>query len=365
MPTVRAPSWRHRLSIPERAPISSSVLDQSQYERFLEGGETPQMSVPLASHIFAQRFVVTPAQAGQRLDRVLAHLSSATRSHIKLLVDEGRVRVAGECKKAGYLVRAHEAIEVLPLPEMPATAIPQEIPLEVLYEDASLAAINKPAGMVVHPAPGQWQGTVVNALLFRWGRAELADSLRPGIVHRLDKDTSGVLLVAKEQRALEQLGQQFKARQVHKTYVAVVVGHFATPSGEITLPIGRHPSDRKKMSVHARHGRAAVSRYQVIAEADGVTLVRLFPETGRTHQLRVHLAAIGHPLVGDKVYGVRGPQPHLAPAANAFPRHALHAESIRFRHPLSGVMLSVRAPYPADLSRLFAALHWEEAGRDG
>lgn len=360
MPTVRALSWRTRLSPPKRAHLSASVLDKSQHERFLEGGETPQMSVPLAPRVAAQRFVVTSAQAGQRLDRVLAHLASATRSHVKLLIDKERVRVAGECKKAGYLVRAHEEIEVLLLPEMPTVAIPQEIPLEVLYEDACLAAINKPAGMVVHPAPGQWQGTVVNALLFRWGRAELADSLRPGIVHRLDKDTSGVLLVAKEQRALEQLGQQFKARQVHKTYVAVVVGHFATPSGEITLPIGRHPSDRKKMSVHARHGRAAVSRYQVIAEADGVTLVRLFPETGRTHQLRVHLAAIGHPLVGDKVYGVRGPQPHLAPAARMFPRHALHAESIRFRHPLSGVMLSVRAPYPADLSQLLVALQLGE-----
>jgi 23S rRNA pseudouridine1911/1915/1917 synthase len=307
-----------------------------------------------------QRFVVTPDQAGQRLDRLLASLTSATRSHIKRLIDEERARVGGESKKAGYVVRAHEEIEVLPMPEEPTTAIPQEIPLEVLYEDEYLAAINKPPGMVVHPAPGQWQGTVVNALLFRWGRGKLADTFRPGIVHRLDKDTSGVLLVAKDERTLERLAYQFKERQVHKTYVAVVVGHFSTRTGEITLPIGRHPVDRKKMSVQARRSRAAVSRYQVVAEADGVSLVRLFPETGRTHQLRVHLAAIGHPIVGDQVYGPRNVPRSCASAAVTFPRQALHAEAIQFCHPVSGERLTIRAPYPADFSWLLHVLQLKE-----
>jgi 23S rRNA pseudouridine1911/1915/1917 synthase len=241
---------------------------------------------------------------------------------------------------------------VSPLPPVPMTATPQEIPLEVLYEDEFLAAINKPAGLVVHPAPGQWDGTVVNALLFHWRKTAPLDSLRPGIVHRLDKDTSGVLLVAKDERTLERLAYQFKERQVHKTYVAVVVGRFTKPSGEIAWPIGRHPVDRKKMSIHARHSRPALSRYQVVAEHGGVTFVRLFPETGRTHQLRVHLAALGHAIVGDKVYGPPDTLHGLAQTVRTFPRQALHAESLQFHHPATGIELTFTAPYPADFAQL-------------
>ena len=305
-----------------------------------------------SSIVSVQRFVVTSSQAGQRLDRLLTNLTAATRSQIKLLIDHERVRVAGQCKKAGYLVRAQEEIEVLPLPVVPSTVTPQEIPLDVLYEDEFLAAINKPAGMVVHPAPGQWDGTVVNALLFRWRRPDVTASLRPGIVHRLDKETSGVLLVAKDERTLERLAYLFKERQVHKTYVAVVVGRFSVPTGEIAWPIGRHPVDRKKMSIHARNSRPALSRYQVVAEYGGVTLVRLCPETGRTHQLRVHLAALGHPIVGDKVYGSSAALHGRAPAVRTFPRQALHAESLQFRHPVTGAELAITAPYPADFAQL-------------
>jgi 23S rRNA pseudouridine1911/1915/1917 synthase len=302
--------------------------------------------------VSAQRFVVSPTQAGQRLDRALAHLTSATRSHVKVLIEQERVRVAGKPQKAGYLLRSQEEIEVLPLPAVPSTATPQEIPLDILYEDEFLAALNKPAGMVVHPAPGQWDGTVVNALLFRWGRTDTTPSLRPGIVHRLDKDTSGVLLVAKDERTLERLAAQFKARQVHKTYMAVVVGRVAAAAGEMAWPIGRHPVERKKMSIHARRARPALSRYQVVAEYDGVTLLRLFPETGRTHQLRVHLAALGHPIVGDQVYGSPSTWRALAPPISTFSRQALHAESLQFCHPATGVGLTITAPYPADLAQL-------------
>jgi len=302
--------------------------------------------------VSAQRFVVSPAQAGQRLDRFLADLTSATRSHIKLLIDHERVRVAGKSKKAGYVLRPQEEIEVLPLPALPNTATPEEIPLTILYEDEFFAAINKPAGMVVHPAPGQWHGTVVNALLFRWGQTDPAQSLRPGIVHRLDKDTSGVLLVAKDERTLERLTHQFKERQVHKTYIAVVVGRLSAAAGEITWPIGRHPVDRKKMSIHARRGRPALSRYQVVAEYGGVTLIRLFPETGRTHQLRVHLAALGHPIVGDQVYGSPSALRTHAPIIRTFPRQALHAESLEICHPVTGAALTLAAPYPADFAQL-------------
>ena len=302
--------------------------------------------------VSAQRFVVPPAQAGQRLDRALANLTSATRSHVKVLIEQERVRVAGKPQKAGYLLRSQEEIEVLPLPAVPSTATPQEIPLDMLYEDEFLAAINKPAGMVVHPAPGQWEGTVVNALLFRWGQPATLPSLRPGIVHRLDKDTSGVLLVAKDERTLERLTAQFKARQVHKTYVAVVVGRLAASTGEMAWPIGRHPVERKKMSIHARRARPALSRYQVVAEDDGVTCLRLFPETGRTHQLRVHLAALGHPIVGDHVYGSPSAWRTLAPPISTFPRQALHAQALQFRHPVSGAELTITGPYPADLVQL-------------
>ena len=303
-----------------------------------------------------QHFVVSVEMTGQRLDRALASVTAETRSHIKTLIEHERVRVAGEIKKAGHLLRTGEEIEVLPLVDPPAAAIPQDLPLDILYEDEFLAAINKPPGMVVHPAPGQWQGTVVNALLARWGWQESVGSLRPGIVHRLDKDTSGVLLVAKDSRTQERLSTQFKERQVRKMYIAVVVGRFAQPTGEIRLPIGRHPVERKKMSVHGREGRAAVSRYHMVAEVGGVSLVRLFPETGRTHQLRVHLAALGHPIVGDVLYGTPGRFRALPLALRAFPRQALHAREIGFHHPVTQRPVAVCAPYPEDLQQLFSTL---------
>ena len=304
-----------------------------------------------------QHYAVSEQQAGQRLDRIIASFLSVSRSQAKVLIDQAHVWVNGATKKAGYLVHANEQLSVLPLPATPTVAVPQAIPLDILYEDEALAAINKSAGMVVHPAPGQWQGTVVNALLFRWGWTDSGPSLRPGIVHRLDKDTSGVMLVAKNQRIGEHLARQFQARQIHKTYCAVVVGHLSAPAGEIALPIGRHPTERKKMSVHARRSRSALSRYRVVAEAEGVSFVRLFPHTGRTHQLRVHMAALGHPLIGDSVYGL--PASKLGGTPNivhSFPRQALHAEAIQFRHPLKDKMMTLRAPYPADLTALLVGL---------
>lgn len=315
-----------------------------------------------------QRFVVSSEMTGQRLDRVLANLTEATRSHIKMLIEHACVRVAGEVRKAGYILRSGEEIEVWPIADPPAEALPQDLPLDILYEDEFLAAINKPPGMVVHPAPGQWHGTIVNALLARWGwREGTPGTLRPGIIHRLDKDTSGVLLVAKDPTTQERLSLQFKERQVQKMYVAVVVGRLSPLRGEIHLPIGRHPSDRKKMSVHARRSRAAVSRYQVVGEALGISLVRLFPETGRTHQLRVHLAALGHPIVGDLLYGSSGRFCDLPPVLRDFPRQALHARAIRFHHPITQQLLTLWAPYPEDLQRIFATLPFvvEEQSPEG
>lgn len=314
-----------------------------------------------------QRFVVSPEMTGQRLDRALAHVTAATRSHIKTLIEHACIRVAGEVKKAGYVLRSGEEIEMWPYADPPANAMPQNLPLDILYEDKFLAAINKPSGMVVHPAPGQWQGTIVNALLARWGwQAGAPDNLRPGIIHRLDKNTSGVLLVAKDPTTQERLSLQFKERQVEKMYLAVVVGSLARSRGEIHLPIGRHPSDRKKMSVHAHQGRVAISRYSVIGEALGISLVHLFPKTGRTHQLRVHLAALGHPIIGDLVYGSSSRFNTLPTVLRDFPRHALHARALRFFHPVTQQPLTVCAPYPEDFQRVFAMLPFgvEEEGTE-
>jgi 23S rRNA pseudouridine1911/1915/1917 synthase len=322
----------------------------------------PAAELAPISDAHKQRFVVPLDLDGRRLDLVLSRLTGETRSQIKILVDERRVWIEGEVAKASRLVKGGELLEVLPLLPIPSTVKPQDIPLDVLFEDEYLIAINKPPGIVVHPAPGQWDGTVVNALLFRWGLAEQRTTLRPGIVHRLDKDTSGVLLIAKDLQTLEQLSCAFKERKVHKAYLAVVVGRLTASSGTIELSIGRHPVNRKKMAVRRYGGREAVSRYQLIAETTGLSLLRLFPETGRTHQLRVHLAAIGHPIIGDHTYGGSiGNVRNAPPIARTFARQALHAEQIEFLHPISGAPLCIRAPSPQDFLRLLEIFHKESS----
>jgi len=308
--------------------------------------------------------LVVPAEAaGQRLDRFVAGAPGVgTRSRAKQLIDAGRVRVNGAPAKSARIVRAGERMTVdIPAPE-PLRGEPEDIPLRVLYEDEHLLAIDKPAGMVVHPAPGARRGTLVHALAHRLGALPVVgDPDRPGIVHRLDRDTSGVLLVARTAAALEALARQFRERAVEKRYVAVVRGHLAAASGRIDRAIGRHPRERKRMSVHGARARPATTRWTVLERLPGATLLRLTPETGRTHQLRVHLAALGHPIVGDRVYGARSRGRGRALSASAaavgeFPRQALHAKEIRFRHPASGKPLSVRAPLPPDLMGLISLL---------
>ena len=300
----------------------------------------------------SQRFQVPAASANRRLDSIVADLSGISRSHAKLLIERQHALIDGAPRKPAYPVRGGETIEIWPLPAQPTVAEPEAIPLDVLYEDDHLAAIDKPSGMVVHPAPGRWRGTLVNALLSYWGWDAQRDSVRPGIVHRLDKDTSGVILVAKTREVLDALAVQFKAREVKKTYHAVAIGRMPQSEGVIALPIGRHPHDRKKMSVHARKSRPAESRYNVLRFRHGATLVELHPKTGRTHQLRVHLAALRHPVLGDEVYGSRRMEQELPPAFRAFPRQALHAQAIEFRHPATGKEMTVRAPYPDDFAKL-------------
>ena len=293
----------------------------------------------------AQRVTVDPSGRGQRLDRYLAGLGTwGSRSQVQRLINDGHVRLHGQRVKPGTVLRTGQQIDVEPLPPaLPVGIAAEAIPLEVLYEDDWLLVINKPAGLVVHPAPGHWHGTLVSALLHHWqGLRPGLDPLRPGIVHRLDKDTSGVLVIAKDTETHAALGRQFRNREVEKQYVAVVAGRMPHASGMIAAPIGRNPVHRKRMAVRAG-GREALTAYEVLEHFAEVTFVRLRPQTGRTHQLRVHLAAIGHPIIGDAVYGRRR-QSRLV-----MRRQALHAERLRFRHPRTGAWLVATAPWPEDL----------------
>jgi 23S rRNA pseudouridine1911/1915/1917 synthase len=310
----------------------------------------------------ARRIAVTvdAAHEGARLDRFLATLPDVgTRSQAKQLVDAGRIAVDGDPRKAGFVVRAGMRVTV-ELPVADATTVAAEaLPLVVLYEDAALLAIDKPAGMVVHPAPGTRSGTVVNALLHRLGALDgVGAAERPGIVHRLDKDTSGVLLIARTVAALEALARQFRARTVEKRYVALVHGTVRPDHGTVDRPIGRDPRDRKRMSVRAPRGRSAVTRFTVRERLPRATLLDVAPETGRTHQIRVHLASIGHPIVGDAVYGGRRRRAddEAGTALASCPRQALHAARLVVAHPLDGRRLVLEAPLPPDLAGVLNAL---------
>ncbi len=296
-------------------------------------------------------WVVGPDGAGMRLDRFLAAQPElGTRSQVQRLIAANCVQVNGALVKGGTVLRVGQRVRVACPPSRPSTLEAEAIALDVLYEDASVLAINKPPGLVVHPAPGHWQGTLVNALLYRWRDAQPADLARMGIVHRLDKDTSGVLIIARDAAALAELGRQFRSREVRKQYLALACGQIKPAGGVIRKPIGRHPVQRKRMAVRER-GREATTRYEVLERFAQITLVRLYPETGRTHQIRVHLAAIGHPIVADATYGGA-----RAAAPVAIQRQALHAESIGFRHPLSGDAVTVEAPLAADFGAALDAL---------
>lgn len=297
-------------------------------------------------------WVVDTAQAGVRLDHFLAGRGVlGTRSQVQQLIRSGRVKVGSRPVKGGMALRVGESVEVVLTRPPPPTIEAEPMPLAVLYEDELLLAINKPAGLVVHPAPGHWRGTLVNALLHRWrGTRKGMDLARLGLVHRLDKDTSGVLLIAKDADTLAALAAQFKRREVRKEYLALTWGTFRQPSGVLSAPIGRHPVQRKRMAVTAR-GRPAVTRYTVLQSFGDVQLLRLVPETGRTHQIRVHLAAAGHPILADAQYGgARGRR------KVPIQRQALHAESITVRHPRDGRTLRVSAPLAADFEEALRAL---------
>jgi 23S rRNA pseudouridine1911/1915/1917 synthase len=311
------------------------------------------------------RLVVTVADgdAGARLDRFLATLPEVgTRARGRQWIDAGRVLVDGTPRKPATELRAGMRVEIDVVPPEVTSVEAQDIALAVLYEDADLLVIDKPAGMVVHPAPGARRDTVVNALLHRFGTMPaVGESERPGIVHRLDRDTSGVLAIARTALALDALGRQFRERSVQKQYLGIAHGTPRARAGRIALPVGRDPRARKRMSTASRRGRVALTTYAVEERLAGAVLLRLSPHTGRTHQLRVHLQALGHPLVGDRVYGggrraVRGTPAAAAEAIAAFPRQALHAVSLALAHPRTGAPLRFDAPLPADMAELLRVL---------
>ncbi len=305
---------------------------------------------------------VDAAGAGERLDAWLARvLPDLSRARIQGLIGEGAITVDGSSSRASSRVREGQRV-IVSVPD-PAAALPQaeDIALVVVHEDAHLLVVNKPAGLVVHPGAGTASGTLVNALLHHVrDLSGIGGVLRPGIVHRLDRGTSGLIVVAKSDVAHQGLAAQFASRKVEKQYLAVVHGVPRPRSGTIDAPIGRHPVQRKKMSTTSAHGRAARSSYVVEEALDGAALLRVRIQTGRTHQIRVHLASLGHPIVGDETYGgSRTPSSSSATARAAivaFPRPALHAAALAFDHPVTGERLSLEAPTPDDIARLLDAL---------
>jgi 23S rRNA pseudouridine1911/1915/1917 synthase len=306
-------------------------------------------------------FLVGDAEAGARLDLALASLADCSRSQARRWIELGRVRVNDREVAASLRVRSGDLVEALPPDPEPTSLAAEAIPLEVLYEDEDLIALDKAPGMVVHPAPGHPSGTLVNALLHHCDDlVGVGDVLRPGIVHRLDRGTSGVLVVAKNDYAHRELSLQFRDHTIERVYLAVVRGVPGIDGGRVDLPIGRHQHDRKRMSVRTRGGRAATTLWRVARRfpRSERSLLELRPQTGRTHQLRVHLAAIGLPIAGDPVYGRRG----RTPLETELARPALHAEQLAFRHPRSGARIALRAPLPQDFAKLLAELERREGG---
>jgi len=306
--------------------------------------------------------VVDPSASGRRIDAFIAEsIEQCSRAQAAELIRKGLIRVWDQVKKPAYRLQRGEMVQgIIPEPEA-ATCAPEPIPLDILYEDASLIVINKPPGLVVHPAPGHPKGTVVNAVLHRCpDLAGIGGELRPGIVHRLDKETSGLLVVAKEPKAMAEMARQFKSREIDKLYLALSYGSMKGETGDIHLPIGRHPVDRKRMTTVSPTGRQALTRWRVIRRLGGVDCLKVSLLTGRTHQIRVHLSAIGHPIVGDPVYcpahALMGCTKTIQQVLRRAGRQMLHAHQIRFRHPRTGEPLLFEAPMPQDMQEILDAL---------
>lgn len=285
---------------------------------------------------------VTVTEGGKRIDALLAEsLPELSRSFIQRLLEEGRVLLGGKAVKKSYKPAPGDVL-VLDIPEPEEmTAEPQDIPLNIVFEDEDVIVVNKPRGMVVHPAPGHPDGTLVNALMFHCGDSlsGINGVIRPGIVHRIDMDTSGLIIAAKNDKAHQALADQLKDHTLARTYEAVVRGNLKDDAGTVNAPIGRHPTDRKRMCVTEKNSRQAITHWEVIERYQGWTHIRCRLETGRTHQIRVHMAYIGHPILGDMVYGAKKPELGLT-------GQCLHAKALRFIHPRTEKSIELNCPLP-------------------
>ncbi|MGF0032867.1 RluA family pseudouridine synthase [Bariatricus sp. SGI.154] len=300
-----------------------------------------------------KEFFTVENQEGERIDRYLSEeLEDRSRSYIQKLIKEQYVIVNQRPVKANYRLSLGDRVEItLPEAKEPDIA-PEDIPLDILYEDEDIIIVNKPKQMVVHPAPGHYSGTLVNALMYHCGQelSGINGTMRPGIVHRIDMDTTGSLIVCKNDMAHQSLSEQLKIHSIRRIYVAIVHGNIKEESGTVNAPIGRHPTERKKMSIYSKNGRTAITHYKVLERFGDYTYVQCELETGRTHQIRVHMASIGHPLLGDQVYGPKKcPIPHLQ-------GQTLHARTLGIIHPRTGGYLEVNAPLPAYFTELLDRL---------
>ena len=301
--------------------------------------------------------IFTAVIKGQRLDVcVVEKCPELSRSHVQKLIEQGYVLVDGVQRKANFKLRGTEKVQVV-LPEAePITAAPEDIPLDILYEDKDIIVVNKARGMVVHPASGVYSGTLVNALLHHCqDLSGINGEIRPGIVHRLDKDTSGVMVCAKNDTAHLDLAEQIRTKAAHRTYWAIVHGNIKEEAGIIKGDIGRHPTDRKKMAIVRENGKPAVTHFRVLERFGDYTLVECRLETGRTHQIRVHMASIGHPLVNDPKYGPKKSSPF------AIQGQALHSMQLTLTHPATREEMTFTAPLPADMEKILTGLRNKRA----
>lgn len=318
----------------------------------------------------ARTRTVEASENGERLDTAVAALADVTRSAAARLIGDGAVTVNGQVHDKNYRLRAGDVLTVQPPQVQEATAVAQALPLDVIYEDADLIVINKPVGMVVHPAAGNPDGTLVNALLWHCGESlsGVGGVIRPGIVHRIDKDTSGLLVVAKNDETHLALSAQLAQHEIRRVYCAIAIGNFPEEHGTVDAPIGRHPVDRRKMAVlraPSAHAKPAVTHWSVVARGEGdgtrFTLLRCELETGRTHQIRVHLSSVGHPLLGDPVYGgdrTRFETHHR----DLIPGQLLHAAHLSFTHPRTGTEVQFECPLPDNFRRLNRILFGADIG---